>query len=253
MNDRKPFCKSPDGSIIYTTDGSFIFAEKDGVVMRLDMFAGHYYKLRPHNGVPLLEVDGLRMHLVKDFRTPLDYSEEVVKGLGIPRSGGAASDASVAPGEAVALDTCMGLGYTAIALAKRGGVKMVVTCELSEAVITLAKWNPFSDMVFAKGSKIVVMEGSIAERIKSFDSGMFSYIIHDPPRISHAPELYSSDFYGELYRVCRKGAKIFHYVGSVGKTRGRRIDREVEKRLFAAGFRAIRYVPKLQGMFAHKP
>ncbi|NYZ73702.1 SAM-dependent methyltransferase [Candidatus Micrarchaeota archaeon] len=245
-HERRFFCRSPDGSIIYTTDGSFIFAEKDGVVMRLDMFAGHYYKLRPYNGVPVLEVDGLRMQLVKDFRTPLDYSNEVVKGLHIPESKGAAPDTSVA------LDTCMGLGYTAIALAKKSGVKMVVTCELSEAVITLAKWNPFSDMVFAKGSKIVLMEGSIAERIKSFDSGMFSYIIHDPPRVSHAPELYSSAFYAELYRVCRKGARIFHYVGSVGKTKGRRIDREVEKRLSAAGFTGIRYVPRLQGMFGTK-
>jgi predicted methyltransferase len=107
-------------------------------------------------------------------------------------------------------------------------------------------------MVFVKGSKIVLMEGSISERIKSFDSNMFSYIIHDPPRISHAPELYSSQFYTELYRVCKKGAKIFHYVGSVGKTKGRRIDKEVEKRLSAVGFKAIRYVPKLQWMFASK-
>ncbi|MDD5172088.1 MAG: SAM-dependent methyltransferase [Candidatus ainarchaeum sp.] len=241
MKERKPFCKSPDGSIVYTTDDSFIYAEKDGVMMRLDMFAGHYYKLRPYNGVPILEVDGLRMQLVKDFRTPLDYSEEVVKGLHI-----------LATGDAVALDTCMGLGYTAIALAKKNGVKTVATCELSEAVITLAKWNPFSDMLFAKGSKIIVMEGSITERIKSFDSDMFSFVIHDPPRLSHAPELYSSDFYGELYRVCKKGAKIFHYVGSVGKKKGRRIDKEVEKRLFSAGFRAIRYVPRLQGMFTRK-
>lgn len=245
MKERKSFCKSPDGSIIYTTDGSFIYAEKDGVVMRLDMFAGHYYKLRPYNGVPLLEVDGLRMQLVKDFKTPLDYSSEVVKGLQIPQKPQNERDC-------VALDTCMGLGYTAIALAKRGGVKSVVTCELSEAVITLAKWNPFSDMVFAKDSKIVLMDGSIAERIKSFESGMFSYIIHDPPRFSHAPELYSATFYAELYRVCKKGARIFHYVGSVGKTKGRRIDKEVEKRLLAAGFHSIRYVAKLQGMFATK-
>jgi hypothetical protein len=241
MKERKQFCKSPDGSINYTTDGSFIYAEKDGAEVRLDLFAGHYYKLRPYNGVPILEVDGLRMQLVKDFKTPLDYSEEVVKGLRIP-----------ATGDAVALDTCMGLGYTAIALAKKLGIKTVATCELSEAVIALAKWNPFSDMLFDKGSKIIVMEGSISERIKSFDSSMFSYVIHDPPRLSHAPELYSSEFYRELYRVCKKGARIFHYVGSLGKQKGRRIDKEVEKRLSAAGFHSIRYIAKLQGMFAAK-
>jgi len=96
------------------------------------------------------------------------------------------------------------------------------------------------------------MKGSVAELIKSFEAGMFSYVIHDPPRFSHAPELYSLEFYRELFRVCKKGARIFHYVGSVGKGKGRRIDKEVEKRLSEAGFRGMRYSARLQGIFAVK-
>lgn len=250
--ERKFFCRSTDGSITYTTDGSFIYAGKAaekagaggahvGTPLRLDLFAGHYYKLRPWNGVPILEVDGLRMQLVKDFRTPLEYSLEAVRGLGIPPKG-----------DAVVLDTCMGLGYTAIAAAQSPGVKTVVTCELSEAVITLAKWNPFSDPLWEKGGKITVIEGSIAELVKQFDDGMFSFVIHDPPRISHAPELYAAPFYAEMFRVCAKGARIFHYVGSVGTKKGRRIDREVMERLAAAGFRKLTYAARLQGIFASK-
>jgi predicted methyltransferase len=240
---RKYFCTSTDGMITYTTDGNFIYAETNGGEMRLDMFAGHYYKLRPFNGIPILEVDGLRMQPVKDFETPLDYSAEVVKGLGMPARGAA---------EPVVLDTCMGLGYTAIAASRSLGVKLVVTCEVSEAVLSLAQWNPFSEPLFEKNGRIVVMKGSIAELIKSFEAGMFSFVVHDPPRISHAPELYSAAFYKELFRVCRKGARIFHYVGSVGKGKGRRIDKEIAKRLSAAGFRKLRYAARLQGIYAEK-
>jgi predicted methyltransferase len=235
------FCKSADGSITYTTDGDFIYAQTQKGRMRLDMFAGHYYKLRPFNGVPVLEVDGLRMQLVRDFKTPLDYSKEVVRGLRIPRTGGH-----------TVLDTCMGLGYTAIAAAESPGVRIVVTCEVSEAVLTLAQWNPLSEPVFRKGGKIIVMRGSAAGLAKTFEDGMFSFVIHDPPRITHAPELYSAAFYRELFRVCKKGARIFHYFGSVGKGRGRRIGREVSKRLSEAGFTAIRQAPRLQGLFALK-
>jgi len=238
---RKFFCKSSDGSMTYTDDGRFLYAEKDGVLMRLDLFAGHYYKLRPYNGVPILEIDGLRMHLVRDFRTPLVYSLEVVRGLKIPSKG-----------EAAVLDTCMGLGYTAIAAAKSPGVRSVVSCEISPAVITLAKWNPFSDPLWEKGGKIMVMEGSAAEMVRQFADGTFQFIIHDPPRVSHAPELYSSQFYRELHRVCGKGGRLFHYTGSVGKGRGRDICGEVEQRLSAAGFADIRRAPKLQGLFACK-
>ena len=236
------FCKSKDGSITYTTDHKFLYAEKEGVVVRLDLFDGHYYKLRPYNDGIILEIDGLRMQLVRDFKNPMDYSKEVVTAL-IPKS---------PKTDFVVLDSCMGLGYTAIAAAAHKSVRMVATCEVSEAVINLAKWNPFSDPVFASDSKIVLVKGSITEIIKTFESEMFSFIIHDPPRLTHAPELYSSEFYKELYRVCKEGGRIFHYVGSVGQGKGRHIDKEVSKRLEACGFRSITYDPRLQGVFARR-
>ncbi|MFH1785059.1 MAG: SAM-dependent methyltransferase [Candidatus Micrarchaeota archaeon] len=238
---RVPFCKNHKGSIRYTSDGKFIYAEKDGIDVRLDMFDKHYYKLRPVNGVPILEIDGLRMQLIKDFKTPLDYAKEVVHQLKIPKNG-----------EFTILDTCMGLGYTAIEVAKPKSVKIVVTCELSEAVVTLAQWNPFSDPLFSKDSKIILMNGNSSDLIKTFESNMFDFLIHDPPRFSHAPDLYATEFYTELYRVCKPKARIFHYVGSVGKSSGRKIEIEVEKRLKLVGFKNIKYLSKLQGLVFEK-
>jgi predicted methyltransferase len=146
----------------------------------------------------------------------------------------------------------MGLGYTAIEAAKQPAVKHVVTCELSDAVVALAQWNPFSDRLFAKDSTVAMMKGSSFDLIKSFDSNMFDFVIHDPPRFSHATELYSSEFYNELYRVCKSGARLFHYVGSIGKDSGRKIEKEVEKRLKLAGFKNMRHITRLQGLIFEK-
>jgi len=233
--------KSRDGKTEYFTDGSFIYAKRGKEAYRLDLFDNHYYKLRLFNNVPILEIDGLRMQLVKDFRTPLDYAKEVVHGLRIPVGQ-----------KAHVLDTCMGLGYTAIESAKKSGIEHVITCEFSEAVIKLAKWNPFSESLFEKGGKIEVVSGDIAELIKSMRSSSFDYIIHDPPRFSLAPQLYSSAFYADLFRVCKIGARIFHYVGSVGKKSGKHIEQGVMKRLMDAGFKRLKYNARLQGIFAER-
>ena len=229
---QKIFHKTKDAT--YSSDGQFIYAEVGEDKIKLALFDGHYYKLKLYNGIPVLEIDGLRMHLVKDFKSPLDYAKEVVKQLKIKKG--------------AVLDSCMGLGYTAIEASKKAD--SVVTCEISRAVINLAQWNPYSDRLFS--DDIIVMNGNAADLIKDFKSGTFSYVIHDPPRFSHAPELYSLDFYRQLFRVCKKGARIFHYVGSVGAKKGRSIDKEVEKRLKQSGFSRIVYSGRLQGLFASK-
>jgi predicted methyltransferase len=240
----KFLCKSSDGLITYTTDDKFIYAEKDGTTVRLDLFDEHYYKLRPVNGIPILEIDGLRMQLIRDFKTPLDYAKEVVRQLKIPTTGGS---------RFVLFDSCMGLGYTAIEAARHPSVKKVLTCELSNAVIKLAQWNPYSELLFVESGKIYVTQTSSFDFISKSSQNSFDFVIHDPPRFSHAPELYSSEFYKELYRVSRPGARLFHYVGSVGKESGRKIEVEVEKRLKENGFKNINHHSKLQGMVFEKP
>lgn len=227
------FYESKDAK--FSSDNKFIYAHIGEDKIKLALFDEHFYKLKLHNGVPILEIDGLRMHLVKDFKNPLDYSKKVVKLLGV--KGG------------MVFDSCMGLGYTAIEASKTAD--KVVTCEKNKAVITLAQWNPFSDKLFSD-KNIVVLNNDSLSQIKEFKSNMFDWIIHDPPRFSHAPDLYSNEFYLEMFRVAKKGSRIFHYVGSVGKNKGRSIEKEVESRLKECNFRNIYYDKTLQGLLFEK-
>ena len=214
-----------EGDKIYLVDGENKY--------KAAIFTDHYYSLRIINGVPILEIDGVRMHLIKDFETPLEYSEEVVKKLGVKN-------------DDLVLDCCGGLGNTAIEASKKG--KNVISCEIREEILELAKVNPFSNEYFSK--KIEIRNKDVFEEIKKFKENTFDKIIHDPPRFSKAPELYSSDFYRELYRVLKKNGKLFHYVDTIGKYRGRKIELEVERRLIKTGFNKIKYEKKLQGLLA---
>ncbi|HID72843.1 TPA: SAM-dependent methyltransferase [Candidatus Micrarchaeota archaeon] len=225
-------CKNKDESVSYYTDGKYLYAERDGESFRLALFDNGFYRLRLWNDITILEVDGLRMQLVKDFDSPLGYSREVAKAL------------KVKPGDSV-LDTCMGLGYTAMAAGSKA--KSVTTCEYSDAVYTLASWNPFSEELF-NNKKYTIMRGDISEKIKELEGDSFEVVVHDPPRFSKAGHLYSEQFYKELWRVAAPDARLYHYVGTVGKRSGRNIENEVEKRLKRAGFRKIRYNRRLQGL-----
>ena len=225
------FFLSKNGIEYYYTD-KFLYAKKKGELFKLALFDRHFYKLRLFNRVPILEIDGLRMQLVKDFKSPLDYAKIITSHLPLAKS-------------SIVLDTCMGLGYTAIAAAKFA--QKVITCELSTAVLQLAKWNPFSSELFT--DNIEIKQGDISSLINGFKDKTFDVIIHDPPRFSHAPQLYSSQFYQELYRVSKNKARLFHYVGSVGKESGRKIENEVGKRLEVVGFRNIKFDARLQGLF----
>lgn len=229
------FLLSKNGIEYYYTD-KFFYAKKNGELYKLATFDRHFYKLKLYNRIPILEIDGLRMHLVKDFKTPLDYSKQVVAGLNIGKND-------------EVLDICTGLGYTAIAASKLA--QKVTTIELSQTVLQLARWNPFSSELFS-GRNIEVKNEDGFSALKGFKDKSFDIIIHDPPRFTHAPHLYSSQFYTELHRVAKTKAKLFHYVGSVGKEKGRKIEDEVRKRLEVTGFRDFRYAAKLQGWFFRK-
>ena len=225
------------GKEYYYTDNMLYVKTGDGAqFQKLALFDRHFYKLRVFNKIPILEIDGLRMQLVRDFKTPLDYPKEVVRNLAIRK------------GESV-LDTCTGLGYIAIEAEKCGA--KITTCELSPAVLTLAKWNPWSDGLFSS-SNIESIQGDISHLIKGMKDKTFDVIIHDPPRFSHAPDLYSQSFYRELFRVLKGRGRLFHYVGSVGESRGRSLASESSRRLASTGFKDIKENKRLQGVFARK-
>ena len=84
------------------------------------------------------------------------------------------------------------------------------------------------------------MKTDALDEIKIFKSSMFDAVIHDPPRLSLATELYSLDFYKQIYRVLKNNGKLYHYTGSPG-SRNRKINLagNVSKRLKQAGFKKI--------------
>ncbi len=194
----------------------------------------HFYQLvQPERGKPTtLEIDGIHMHRVKDM-DPYQDAEMKVRRLGVKK------------GELV-WDTCTGLGYTAIFLKRRGA--LVVSTEKDVNVLRMAEVNPWSREL----SEVKVLNRDAFAFARKTGEETFDAILHDPPRFSLAGELYSLAFYKELYRILKRGGRLYHYTGSPGRKRGRDIKRGVMKRLREAGFRYIRRDDVTDGVIARK-
>jgi predicted methyltransferase len=243
IEDRGDGVLLPDGSYVRFEELEMA-AEKEDMVFfpcedRLWMVAitdDHYYKLVPTEGAPTLEIDGIRMHRTKDTTPEADAGRKV-ESLGI--EGGNV------------LDTCTGLGYTALAAIDRGA-QTVVSIEISREVLGIARINPWSRRLF-EDPRIHLMIGDSYLLVKALPTGLFHYIIHDPPRLSLAGHLYSLEFYKSLYRVLRAGGRLYHYTGEPGK-RYRRLDirKGVMKRLRSAGFKNLHYLDEIQGLICEK-
>jgi len=194
-----------------------------------------YYKLVPTEHAPTVEIDGVKMHRSKDI-DPFENARLTAKEV-------------VRNGDRV-LDTCGGLGYTAI-WAARVGASKIVSVECSEFISHLRKENPWSDELFVGGIQLV--NGDISQHIYSLESASHDSIIHDPPRFSLAGELYSESFYRQLHRILVKGGRLFHYTGNpYSARRGNTFIVNTAKRLTAAGFKAVSIKQNLLGVKAIK-
>jgi predicted methyltransferase len=212
-----------------------IYLCQDGDMDPLEDRSVGYYKLAPTQGAPLLEISGVKMHISKGT-DPFTSASEMAKQ-------------AVSKGDKV-LDCCSGLGYAAIA-AHRFGASEVLTIELSPEVMGLRAQNPWSQDLSNEG--IVQKQGSSYTLIQTMSATSFDAVVHDPPRFSLAGELYSEEFYREIYRVLRHGGRLFHYTGNphVIKTGSSFVD-GVIRRLKAAGFKNVKKVEHLMGVSAQK-
>jgi predicted methyltransferase len=132
------------------------------------------------------------------------------------------------------LDVCTGLGYTAIAALRRGACS-ILTIEKDENVLRLAALNPWSWEL--EDDRVELMIGDAFEVVDKFENE-FDAVIHDPPRIPLAGNLYSLEFYRKLAKALKPGGRIVHYIGQPGIHRGRRMWKGVLERLRQAGFDA---------------
>ncbi|NOZ22204.1 MAG: methyltransferase domain-containing protein [Planctomycetes bacterium] len=211
-----------------------VFALTPDGPQALEIARDHYAKLSPTAGAPTLEIDGVQMHRTKDI-DPFEDSRLKVEG-------------TVRRGDTV-LDTCGGLGYTAI-WAARKGAERVVSVEVYDSVRELRAENPWSRELYQP--PIEMVDGDAFEVVRSMDDASFDAVIHDPPRFSLAGELYSGEFYCHLFRILKRGGRLFHYTGAPHSRSGRRdVPAEVQRRLQAAGFRT-RLEPEKLGIAGRK-
>ena len=190
--------------------------------------------LMPTSGAPTLLLSGIPMHRIKGTEPHKDTLQKIK---------------SVRPVVGRVLDTATGLGYTAIEAAKTA--EAVVTIEVDPGSLAVARMNPWSRALF-ENPRIEQRVGDSYDVVETLPDASFTRIIHDPPMFKFAGHLYSRDFYEELYRVLRRGGRMFHYVGDPESKSGRTTTRGVMRRLEAAGFSRVVARPQAFGVVAVK-
>lgn len=219
------------------TSKTVCFLVVDGDIREIRSYSeltGRVYSLMPTRLAPTLLVSGIPMHRIKGTDPWSDTKAKI---------------ATIAPVVGRVLDTATGLGYTAIQAAWTA--EQVVTVELDPAVLEIARLNPWSKALFAD-TKISQRIGNSFELIQEFRDGVFSRVIHDPPTLSLAGELYSERFYQELFRVLHRGGRLFHYVGNPASRSGQTLTAGVLRRLREAGFSRVSRRPEAFGVVAFR-
>jgi uncharacterized protein len=195
---------------------------------------GRTYQLMPTEHEPALLIAGFVMHRFRDV-TPMQGAEAMVK--------------AVVPFHGRLLDTATGLGYAAIEAARYASE--VLTIELDPIANEMASRNPMSRPLFTD-PKITRLIGNSAQVIRTMPALHFAALVHDPPAINLAGELYSAEFYAEALRVLQRGGKMFHYVGDPQSASGARTTKGVVRRLQEVGFKKVIPKPLAFGVLALK-
>lgn len=228
-----------------------VFALSREGLSPIEVRADGYYKLVPTDTVPTLEINGIKMHRSKDIDPFVDAREK--------------TKLVVRPNDHV-LDTCGGLGYSAV-FALKAGAKKVVSTEKSRPVIQIRHQNPW---LMAAGNapmdstqvglspvdsaRIDWVHEDITRYIPTLPDLSFDAVIHDPPRFTSATgELYGKQFYAQLFRVMKLSSRLFHYTGSPKKINHQdRFIKNAIKRLAQVGFSKVVFNERLQGIHALK-
>jgi uncharacterized protein len=194
--------------------------------------ANRSFQLWPTPTSPALLISGFLMHRIRDV-APDEGAARMVRALGKLHGR--------------VLDTTTGLGYAAIAAAR--SASEVVTIEIEPVVREMARLNPWSRELF-ESPKIRLTDGDSSQIVPTLEAASFSAIVHDPPAINLAGELYSGAFYAALRRALTRNGKLFHYIGDADSPSGGRTTRGVVKRLGEAGFSRVTVLREAFGVLA---
>ena len=213
------------------------FSIGDGAPRKIQVFSEasqRLYSLMPTEGAPTMLISGIPMHRVKGIDPHRDTLLKIK---------------TIAPVAGRVLDTATGLGYTAIEAARTAD--RVTTVEIEPAALEVARYNPWSRELFGN-PKITQVVGDVYDEIEQFEDEAFDCIIHDPPAFNLAGDLYAGAFYRQLYRVLRRGGRMFHYVGDLESRSGRTVVKGVVHRLREAAFSRVVRRPRAFGLVAYK-
>jgi predicted methyltransferase len=239
----------PDGSTLAWPDARHIMATpnqcfevtrevmREGALEAIARFSETTYALRslmPTAGAPTMLVSGFSMHRIKGTE-PWADTQAKIHALGAVTGR--------------VLDTTTGLGYTALMAARAASA--VVTVELDPVALEIARRNPWSSELFTRPN-IERRTGDAFDIVAELPASGYDRILHDPPYLSLAGDLYSEEMYRRLYRVLRAGGTLFHYIGDPRSQSGARVTAGVIRRLEAAGFQSIRRQPAAFGVTAMK-
>lgn len=193
-----------------------------------------YYKLVPTTDWPTITLSSTPMHRHTHLSPKADTRTKIRE---------------IHPIRGKILDTCCGLGYTAILAAAQA--KEVHTFEKDPYVLHVAGLNPYSQELFTH-KNIVLHKNSVLDDISAFQENSFDRIIHDPPTFKYAPELYAIAFHQQLYRILKKDGILYHYCPAPQKTHGKLFYPRIIKQLKEAGFTHVEYHEKSSGIRTRK-
>ena len=230
------FISWEDIQIISESKQSCFLLERNSIrkIQEYSEYTYRHYSLMPTEAAPTMLLSGIPMHRIKG----IDPYKDTLNKL-----------RAIKPVIGTVLDTTTGLGYTSIEAAKTSN--KVFTIELDPAVLRIARQNPWSQALF-NNSKIVQIIGDSTEKIVDFEDRLFTRIVHDPPTLSLAGELYSGEFYKQLYRILKKNGLLFHYIGDLKSKSGHRVAKGASRRLQEVGFKHIKYDYDAFGLIAIK-
>ncbi|GAC1377870.1 MAG: methyltransferase domain-containing protein [Ktedonobacteraceae bacterium] len=213
------------------------FVVEDSNIKTIQVFSQYTNRvcsLLPTKHTPSMLIAGFTMHRIVNIDPMQDTLQKV---------------ATLAPIVGRVLDTATGLGYTAIEAAKTA--EQVVTIELDPGAQQIARLNPWSRQLF-DNPKIQQIMGDAFEVVPTFENESFARILHDPPVFSLAGELYAGVFYQQLFRVLKRGGRLFHYIGDLNSKSSGTVTRGVLRRLQEAGFTRVVRRPEAFGVVAYK-
>jgi len=204
-------------------------------------------------GAPTMVLGGFTMHRISgDGMNPTVDTDAKIASLKFLRG-------------AKVLDTCCGLGYTAVGAAKRVVMSTsssssssssstnghVTTIEYDEASLEMCAFNPWSQGLFDGTLPITVLHGDSCEAVRSFADKSFNIVLHDPPaRNLCRTDLYSLEFYKDLRRVLTSSGTLYHYIGNPSSKESGRLYSGIISRLQDAGFKNIKKVERAFGVTA---